>query len=48
MRVPISLIGLGLALGVALTARSVQAQTDDHLKCYQTTGPGLYNPLWHR
>ncbi len=38
MRVSISPIGLGLALGVALIAGSVQAQTDDHLKCYQIKG----------
>ncbi len=35
MRVPIILVGLGLALGVALAAGSVQAQIDDHLKCYK-------------
>ncbi len=38
MRASISLIRLGLALGAALIAGSVQAQTEDHLKCYQIKG----------
>ncbi len=38
MRVSIILIGLVLALGAALIAGSVQAQTNDHLKCYRVKG----------
>ena len=38
MRVSIRLIRLGLALGAALIAGSVQAQTEDHLKCYRIKG----------
>lgn len=35
MRLSIILIGLGLTLGFSTSA---QAQTDDHLKCYQVKG----------
>ncbi len=38
MRVSIILIGLGLALGATPISGPVQAQTDDHLKCYQIKG----------
>ena len=38
MRAFIRLIRLGLALGAALIAGSVQAQTEDHLKCYRIKG----------
>ena len=38
MRVSIILIGLGLMLGAVLIGGAVQAQTNDHLKCYQVKG----------
>ncbi len=34
----VTTILIGLVLGAALIAGSVQAQTDDHLKCYQIKG----------
>ena len=38
MRAAIILIGLGLALGAVPMAGPVQAQTNDHLKCYKIKG----------
>ncbi len=38
MRVSIIIIGLGIMLGAVLIAGAVQAQTNDHLKCYQVKG----------
>ena len=38
MRLSIIPIGLGLTLGATLVVGSVQAQTEDHLTCYQVKG----------